>query len=661
MGFYIASSAIEANIFIIVMENALLNVLSSDSLIRVPAEQSLKASEESPGFLLELFRIYNDNPNYTLKLCALILAKSVIIRQWHIVGRDGKITPVPDEEKIKIKDFLYEKVLINREPHQKLLQQLVLCIESVSKFHFYDQWQNLLQYFPNKLNNLEFLDIYLLKVLVKTQIRRRTKLRQFKEWITGLYPGLKSACVLYENNIDLLKIILKCLTVIHDTEMIHSLLIKAKNYLSVRGGEENVRVLLKGLNLIENTAPEVFSGLILHAFIEVNCILLEELDVRKHDHLVLIRQAVYNIRQILGSNDDAVSIIESLSPSLLKKCFDAYKSEDYWEKWVNNEFIELFEVKRISESKYFNKLLPNLIQSYPLLLQEFEKLIQSLDTLDFPTLHSTLYIFSLLPKGLTSITNCNITLEILLKSISGLSFEGFQQKVIFRDILVLIKKWLKTTQNFSIAFSTILSIKSSKNSDIFLIYSSILTIKELLSYPVPEDVPIQILQAYGNDFIILLSSCSDPNIIWNLVSFFSALVSKCPSKKVPELLQIFTFFVLDKLWSSKIEIIVIAITEMLGKLLRIYADESSVIEAVGKFLKIQLKEKCSERVEFLWLLFIQTIEVEETIIVDGLLVYFKGLFERNKSLAVKILEEYKRLYQALDKNPENIAEIIRKS
>lgn len=643
------------------MENALLHALSPDSLIRIPAERYLKASEENPGFLLEIFRIYSENPNDTLKLCALILAKSAIVRQWHIVGRDGKIIPVPDEEKSKIKDFLYEKVLINREPQQKLLQQLVLCIESVSKFHFYDQWQQLLIYFPNKLNNLESLDIYLLKVLVKTQIRRRTKLRQFKEWIIGLYPALKSAWILYENNIDLLKIILKCLTVIHDTEMIHSLLAKAKNYLSVRGGEENVRVLLKGLNLIENTAPEVFNGPILQTFIEVNCILLTELDVRKHDHLVLIRQAVYNIRQILGSNNDAVKIIESLSPTLLKKCFDAYKTEDYWEKWASNEFFELFEVKRISESKYFNKLLPNLVQTYPSLLQELENHIQCLNTFDFPTLHSTLYIFSLLPKGLISITNCNITLELLLKTISSLSLEGFQQKVIFHDTLILIKKWLKTTQNLSIAFSMIMSIKLSKNSDIFLTYSSILTIKELLSYPVPENVPIQILQTYGNDFITLLGSCSDPDIIWSLVSFFSALVSKCPTKKVPELLQVFTFFVLDKLWSSKIEIIVIAITEMLGRLLRIYADELSVVEAVGKFLKIQLAEKCSERVEFLWLLYIQTIEIEETTIVDELLIHFKCLFDRNKNLAVKILEEYRRLYQALEKNPEDIAEIIRRS
>lgn len=96
-------------------ETLLLNAIHVDPCIRVPSEKYIASLESNAGFLYTLFMIYQQSTNPTSKLAALLLAKNVINRQWHVVGTTSKSAPVSDAEKTQIKEFLLNRLFIDAE------------------------------------------------------------------------------------------------------------------------------------------------------------------------------------------------------------------------------------------------------------------------------------------------------------------------------------------------------------------------------------------------------------------------------------------------------------------------------------------------------------------------------------------------------------------
>jgi Importin-beta N-terminal domain len=216
------------------MQDALVNALHPDKFVRASAEEYLRGLEGTSGFVWGLFEIYLKNCNENLRLVCLILARSAIARQWYVPDTANNPSPVSDSEKNQIKEFLMNKLFFNRDSNQKHLEYFILCIEAITKYSFYEQWPTLQSYLTSNLENLDEIGLKVLTTVVKTQIRRRIKYKQFKDWAQQIYPVLKRLWV-HKNTLEIEKILFKCLTVLQDKEMISLLISKLKSLLACPG------------------------------------------------------------------------------------------------------------------------------------------------------------------------------------------------------------------------------------------------------------------------------------------------------------------------------------------------------------------------------------------------------------------------------------------
>lgn len=641
------------------MENALLCALQSDAEIRVSAENYLKRLEGNPGFLWELFQTHVNSHDLTVKLSSLILAKAVISRQWYIPKSKQRPAPVPEEEKALIKDFLMQWVLFSSDINPKYLEYLILCIGAITKHSFYDQWMELQEYFVGKILNLNCVDAIVLKIVVKTQIRRRMKIKQFKEWVQRIYQDLFTAWS-NSQNADIEKVLLKCLTVINDSKAVLELNLKAKGLLSIPGSEEPLRHLLKGLNLIENSNPNVFTKEILQLYLEVNYLLITNLTLRNHTHGPLIRQAVHNLREILTSSASALAMLKPLSLDLLKKCYLEFQYEEYFESWSEGDCQEILETAESKEEIHLKKLLITLLQVYPDLLIHIKEICDQLLTATLEEVHSSLLILSLLPQVFEHIQNPGISLEAIISLASKIPATGFHQKVLCRDILVIIKNWAKSAIDISVIYQTVFNIRTIENTDIVILYECFLVFKEILTFAIPAELSVSIINNFGRDIFQMLITINTPEIVWNLVSVISLLIDKSASYKTPELLQLFQAAGLNEILKTKSEMIVLSLIDMFEGLIRVYPDENIIVQSAAFFLNTQIESLVSERVIYLWHYLIAGMEakVENLQCVNELLRHMRRFTGKYRGVLIKILEEYLFMLQLSGKTQSEMLEFI---
>ena len=641
------------------VQQALLSALSSESAVRVSAESFLHDNESSPGFLQTLFKIYVSSTEPTLKLSSLILAKSVISRQWYIPNSRLRPAPVPEDEKTEIKKFLMQAVLFQTESNPKYLEYLILCIGGITKYTFYDMWSELHDYFTSRVEFLNPVEANVLKTLVKTQIRRRMKIRQFKEWAESLHARLKASWVSNQNS-DIEKVLLKCLTVTKDPEAVNLLLRKAQSIVGVLGSEENLRSLLKGLNLIENSSPDLFVSDTLILYIEVNYLTVIHLSHQEPCNQPLIRQAARNLRELISTNQPAVALLEPHKLDLLNKCFVEFQHEEGLESWKAGDYSQMLEITENKEEMHLIKLLISILQVYPVLFQNIKEMCSKLPQAAPKEIHAGLVVLALLPEVFESADNPGFTLEMILELVNRVSVEGFYMKVLYRDILIIIRNWLKFSSSFNAAYEAILHIHSAQRGDLIITYECCLSLKELLSYPEPSGLSGSVITHFGREIFKLLSEISIPQMVWNIVSVISLLIDKSASQQTPELLRLFQDAGLNEILVSRTEMIVLALIDMFEGLIRIYPEQNIIVQSSAFFIHTQMVNLTMERVIYLWHFLIASMEAlpENLPYADNLLQNLQRLDSRHRGIAVKILEEYLLLYHAAGRTQQQILEFI---
>ena len=475
------------------MEDLLRRALSPYLEIREPAEAELRSLETNQNLLLPLFSLFETTEDFQLKLFCLILAKSVISRQWHITLNNGQISSIPEDQKSFIKNFLISKLFI-QPASRPSVPHLISCLEGVSKVDFYENWPELINYFYIKIQNLTEVDLKVLKVLVKCQIKRRTKFRQFRDWILSIYPSLRPLWS-QVNSEDFDKIIMKCLTVKNDPEMISELLARCGELLSIPNGEVRLRVVLKGLNLIENIFPKLFTSNILQEFLKVNYKIITEIDLKQDKYFALVRQVVYNIRQIIETNDEAATLMQPYSLTILQKTSESLSFESYWELWNNGEYLEVLCRKK--EENAIKKLLISLMTLYPEVKAQVYSILPNLNVLEFKPLFTSLSLISLLRKVNRNTSSEDFRPELILNQISKNSLiSGFERKIIWKKASSLVRKHFCFVRNFEGVFEWVLFLKKAAKEDLVLVYDCCLTAKEMMNYNIGQEFKERIIDEF---------------------------------------------------------------------------------------------------------------------------------------------------------------------
>lgn len=475
------------------MEDLLRRALSQYIEIREPAEAELRSLEMNHNLLLPLFSLFEITEDFQLKQFCLILAKSTISRQWHITINNGQLSSIPEDQKSFIKNFLISKIFI-QPISRPLVPHLISCLEEVSKVDFYENWPELISYFNIKIQNLTEIDLKVLKVLVKCQIKRRTKFRQFRDWILSIYPSLRPLWS-QVNSEDFDKIIMKCLTVKNDPEMITELLGRCVELLTIPNGEARLRVVLKGLNLIENIFPKLFTSSILQEFLKVNYTIITEIDLKQDKYFALVRQVVYNIRQIIETNDEAAALMQPYSLTILQKTSESLSSEAYWELWSNHEYLEVLCRKK--EENTIKKLLVSLMTLYPEAKSQVYSILPNLHLLEFKPLFMGLSLISLLGKVNRNTSSEDLRPESILNLISKNSLiSGFETKIIWKKASSLVRKNFGFVRNFEGVFEWVLFLKKAAKDDLVLVYDCCLTAKEMMNYNVGQEIKDRIIDEF---------------------------------------------------------------------------------------------------------------------------------------------------------------------
>lgn len=189
----------------------------------------------------------------------------------------------------------------------------MICVATISKQHFYDLWAQLEDYLVLRSQNPDEDVLKLLNLVIKIQIRRRIKRAQFKEFATKLYSNIKNAWMLANSEI-LDKIMLKLMTVIQDSESVIAFLLKAKALVNNPDCEILLKDLLKGINLIDASFPDLLIGQVLAEYIEINCVILSIVKPADNpDKAALLRQSCFNLKEMMISNPHAQIILKDKS------------------------------------------------------------------------------------------------------------------------------------------------------------------------------------------------------------------------------------------------------------------------------------------------------------------------------------------------------------
>mmetsp|Transcript_30248 Transcript_30248/g.29910 ORF Transcript_30248/g.29910 Transcript_30248/m.29910 type:complete len:133 (+) Transcript_30248:12-410(+) len=118
------------------------------------------------------------------------------------------------------------------------------------------------------------------------------------------------------------KIMLKLLTVIQDSDVLRTFLNKANESLYKMNGENLAKDILKGINLIDASFPDLLSNELLLIYIDLNCKIISELKPNTPERDALLRQSCFNLKEMIISNPTAQQILQSNPEGLLQKILD---------------------------------------------------------------------------------------------------------------------------------------------------------------------------------------------------------------------------------------------------------------------------------------------------------------------------------------------------
>ena len=164
-----------------------------------------------------------------------------------------------------------------------------------------------------------------------------------------------------------------------------------------------------------------------------------------------------------------------------------------------------------------NKLLITLIKVYPGLMKYIENMCNDLHLLSFAEFHAGLKVLSLLPKVFEKVDNPGITLEFIIEKVRQVQVKGFEKKVICRDLLIVIRKWLSLANNLALPYETLLLIRNSEINDLVITYECLLVLKELLNYPVSSELSTSIICNFGQEIFGILKEVRDKRDYWEVL------------------------------------------------------------------------------------------------------------------------------------------------
>ncbi|CAG9327168.1 unnamed protein product [Blepharisma stoltei] len=643
-------------------EQILIFALSSDNPKRIQAENYITSLAESPGFLSQLFSIYENSSDSKIKLSALLIAKNLLIKQWNTLPRPSKPSPITDEEKEQIKIFLLNKYFNNIEPDPKLREFLRICIAHINKFVFLQGWKALNEILIEKSRSSDEDFLKLINLILKLQDKTHTSAKnQLKALYSTLFNNLKIHWQT-QSSILLDKVLLKIMILTPNTELIISMLQKSKILLYEPNGEIPVKVLLKGLLLVCGNNPEIFSSDLLIPYLDLCCFLIANLNPTNTQQTDLLKKACSSIRYLIENNSLSKEILKEKSEFLLNSILDQSAWKEKWEFWIGNDPIAFLENSDENDEEYLIKVLSTLLETYPEILGKALELVRNLIFLPFPKNHAVCTLLGLIPKMMNLGYNSPITFENIIGIFSAIAINGFDKLIILRDILWLSRKWIKYIMDYNNLYLLVSNIRKSCENDLIIVYEYCLTLKEMLYKNISSDLSLTILQQSCADVFNIIKTITIPQIIWHMISFVTALVDKSTGQKSPELISAFQVSGLAELIYEENEMIVLALSDMFEGLIYAYPDQKIIVEIVSQFLNIRLSKPDNSSALALWHFLIANMEgKQENIQYIKELMKYLGNFhnEEDKEYSQKIAQEHMFLYWQAGNMEKETDELIK--
>lgn len=596
------------------MEKCLLGALSQDKATREASNSFLQASEKLPGFSLQMLQLFT-NSDSQLKVLSIISLKNCIQKYWPNTQR------IPFADKSKIKDFLVTHI----ETDESLSKFISESIIAINKYEFLDTWPELLSYLL--LFKTSCLYLHLLHSIIKTQLRKGSSRcrNNLKDLFNSMFGALHSTWTATEN-LYLDKIIMKALLVQYDSVLCSQVINRANLYYSNTEAHKLGKVVAKGLNSLIIRNPEGFSSSV-HGCILLFIKTTQEFKPNLQLNKEILDYSFQGLREILIKFPEQ-GTIEPYAEFLLEKTLET-ELDERWESWNQGDYQSFLQNTEETESDCVRKLQETLLQQYPRLLTKVTTLINS--NLTFMQIHTICNLYGILSKFPGSTDQ---DFQFIISKFSQTPVQGIEKLVLYRDLLILCKKWLNILKDFDFVYQLLLNIKSNTN-DWIVLYECCLVLKQITYKKLSPDVLIKIVNDFGLIAFDLVSQVQTPSSVWHLTTFISNLIEASDSNLV--FIKGLKEFGLQKLIVDENELTVQSVGDMLEKLLIKNKGNDEINEAFSANLQARLV-KDKEAIHH-WLTFLMNFHGDLKYI-EHLLPYFHSISHKKRGIQVKIAEEY---------------------
>lgn len=597
------------------MEQCLLDALSQDKATREASNSFLQSSEKLPGFSIKMIEIFS-NSNAQLQVLSLISLKNCIYKYWPNSQR------IPNDDKTQIKNFLVTHI----ESQEFISKFITESIVSINKFEYLDTWPELGEYLVKFNNSEKYLK--LLHSVIKAQLRKGSARcrNNLKDLLNFVFNCLYSSWTVSEN-LYLDKIIMKSLLIQFDSFICSQVISRASSYYSDPEKLKHGKIVTKGLNSLILKNNEAFSRNI------KECVGLFIKTTQQFKGTSLLNKEILDftfqgLRDILVKFDER-DLIDPFAESLLEKTLET-ELDERWESWNQGDYQFFLQNTEEVETDSVRKFQETLLQQYPRLLSKVTSLINS--NLTFMQAHTVCNLYGILSKFPGS---SDQDFQFIVSKFSQIPAQGIEKLVLYRDLLILSKKWLSIIKDLNFVYQLLVTIKASTN-DWIVLYECCLVLKQITYNKLPTENLVNIVNEFGLVAFELISQVQTPSCVWHLTTFISNLIEASDSNLV--FIKALKDFGLQKLIVDENEMTVQSVGDMLEKLMEKNKGNKEINEAFSANLQARLNRKDKEAVQH-WLTFLNYFQ-GDLAYIEALLPYFPLISHKKREIQIKIAEEY---------------------
>jgi hypothetical protein len=597
------------------MEQYLLGALSSDQQIREESNKFLQNSEKFQGFCLKMIETFNISSNQG-KILSLISLKNCIQKHWNNTKR------IPLDEKEKVKIFLVQS-LYGQNDYKKFIAEAVI---SINKHDFLDTWGDLTRFFAVFHQDEFYLSLF--HAVVKVQLKKgssrcKANLKStFKEIEGDLVENWRNFQDVFTS-----KLMMKSLIFSESVPYLAEVLSRCYDCLS-REDEKLVKIYIKGLNQVIFRCPQaiftLLNGLV-QLFLQV--LLRPGISQVFQDTSELVFTA---LTELMSKQVQSLPLLEPHLDALLNKSLTFEVLE--WDLWSSGDRESL--LMSLEDSEVIHSFQERLLKSFPDLLGKVASLLNQ--DLTFLQVHSLCGLYGILSRFPGSVEG---DFQLIIQKFSGVFVEGVEKLVLFRDLLILTKKWLGLLKDLSFVFNLLMNIKKTTN-DWVVLYECCLVLKQMTYNPIPGDLLVRIVEEFALVAFELIGQVSSSACVWHLTGFIRNLIEASHNDLI--FIQALKDFGLQKLIVDSNEITVQSIGDMIESLLVKNKGNEQINHAFSCNLQSRLARKDKDAPSH-WLTFLFHFSGDLRHI-EALIQFFPMISEKQFALQVKLAQEYLLIY-----------------